>query len=157
MSHGRWMHHRQSLAMAPTLRRPCVGFCLSSLCGCAYRYHMHFYCFHLDFAYTLSKESRKLMVDKGTDLVLHRSAKFGKHPAFLRAVKYRYWDLSRFVLIVVAIVRHTANSSCVWHKSSWSNTSNSASLKTFSLRHAGLRCQNHRSWSVETIHDTFFH
>jgi len=35
--------------------RLCVGFCLSSLRGCAYRYHMHFYCFQLDFAYALSK------------------------------------------------------------------------------------------------------
>jgi len=33
--------------------------------------------------------SRKIMVDKGTDMVLRRSARFGEHPAFLRAVKYR--------------------------------------------------------------------
>jgi len=67
---------------------------------------MHFYCFHLNFAYALSKESRNLMVDKGTDMVLRRSAGSGEHPAFLCAVKYRYRDFSRFVLTVVAIVRH---------------------------------------------------
>jgi len=40
-------------------------------------------------------------------MVLHKSAEFGEHPASLCAVRYR--GLCRFVLAVVAIVRHNMN------------------------------------------------
>jgi len=42
-------------------------------------------------------------------MVLHMSAEFGEHPASLCAVRYR--GLCRFVLAVVAIVRHTTMTS----------------------------------------------
>jgi len=35
------------------------------------------------------RESRTLMVDKGTDIVLRRSARSGEHPDFLSAMKNR--------------------------------------------------------------------
>jgi len=51
------------------------------------------------------------MVDKVGSYVLHRSAKFGEHPASLCGVRYR--GLCRFVLAVVAIVRHNLPP-CQW-------------------------------------------
>jgi len=47
------------------------------------------------------------MVDKGTDVVLRGLARSGKHHDFLSAVKYRQQDLSRPILRVVVIVRHS--------------------------------------------------
>jgi len=47
------------------------------------------------------------MVDKGRDMVLRRSARSGEHPDFLSAMKDRKRDLSRSVLTVVAMVRHS--------------------------------------------------
>jgi len=52
------------------------------------------------------RESRTIMVDKGTGIVLRRSTRSGEHPDFLSAMKDRKRDLSRSVLTVVAIVRH---------------------------------------------------
>jgi len=47
-------------------------------------------------------ESRTIMVDKGTDMVLRRSARSGEHLDFLSAMKDRKRDLGRSVLTIVS-------------------------------------------------------
>ena len=62
--------------------------------------------------------------------------------------------LRRFEMACWVTPNDSANSSCVLHKSSASKIRN---LGKFSLsyQNASPRHQNHRSWSVETTHDTY--
>jgi len=90
MSRGRWMSDRQRAwlwrrhstlqALRWVLSVLATRTCLSLCTFIAFSWVSHVLCL---------RESRTLMEDKGTNMVLRRSARSGEHPDFLSAMKDR--------------------------------------------------------------------